>query len=84
MSDAKKEELLNRECGIGGGTKVTNCVMHMSLPLTNRPSDCRLCSTDIQNRLGIAIAINEWLNVWKEDAEKYLKSGEGVATSRKD
>ena len=67
-------ELLSRECHEGGGTKVINCIVHAGRVLTDRPTDCHLCSTDIQNRLRLAIAVNEWLNQWKDDATELLKS----------
>lgn len=49
------------------GTQVTNCVVHMNLPLDQRPEDCRLCRPDIVNQLRRAIRVNEWL---KERLEK--------------
>lgn len=66
-------ELLSRTCDIGGGTRVTNCVQHMNRELTNRPTDCPLCASDVQNQLSRAIAINGWLNQWKDDADRLLR-----------
>jgi hypothetical protein len=65
------EELIRRTFP-GGGTRVTNCVLHMGSPLTARPRSCELCSMDVQNQLALAIRINDWLNVWKGDAEQVL------------
>lgn len=66
-------DLLTRQCNIGGGTQVTNCLVHIRRSLTDRPSDCQLCSTDIQNRLRLSIAVNGWLNQWKEDATRMFR-----------
>ena len=44
------------------GSRVTNCVSHMSKPLTERPRDCDLCRTDLENQLRFAIRVNEFLN----------------------
>jgi len=68
------QELIARECNEAGGTKITNCMVHQGRPLTDRPNDCRLCSSDVQSRLADAIAINEWLNKWKDDATKVLEN----------
>lgn len=46
----------------GGGTRVTNCVTHMGLPLTQRPRGCDLCRTDLENRFALAISANEFMN----------------------
>ena len=67
-------ELLSRECHESGGTQVINCVVHMGRTLTDRPADCALCCADIQNRLRLAIAVNAWLNEWKQAAESILKT----------
>lgn len=66
-------DLLGRRCDVASGTKVINCVAHSTLKLTERPPDCRLCSVDIQNTMRDAIAINEWLNEWKQEAIELLK-----------
>jgi hypothetical protein len=66
-------ELLLRECHEAGGTKVINCVRHMGMSLTSRPTNCELCATDVKNRFADAIAVNEWLNTWKDDAEALLR-----------
>jgi hypothetical protein len=68
-----KDELLARQCEHTGGTKVVNCVQHMNLPLTERPTHCQLCSADVQNRLATAIKVNAWLNQWKDDATELLR-----------
>lgn len=65
------EELLGRK--FSAGTRVTNCLVHRHLDLTKRPSDCRLCLSDLRNHLSLAITINKWLNQWKEDAIDILK-----------
>ena len=44
------------------GTRVTNCVVHMSLDFYSRPRDCDLCATDIIGHLQLAIRVNEFLN----------------------
>ena len=67
------EELVSRTCDVQGGTKVTNCVVHMNMSLLQRPSDCPLCATDVKNKLSTAIKVNEWLNGWKDEAEKVLR-----------
>ncbi len=63
-------ELLDRKWI--GGSRVTNCVAHMSLPIDKRPDECRLCLTDLRNHMNYCIAVNDWLNTWKADAEKLL------------
>lgn len=65
-------EILKRNWN--GGTRVTNCVAHMGQPIDKRPDECRLCLTDLRNHLDYCIAVNEWLNRWKDDAEKVLKT----------
>ena len=74
-----REALLDRKPP-GGGTTVTNCVVHMNLSLLGRPANCHLCATDIRNTLSRAITVNEWLNEWKEDAEAALRD----ATAERD
>lgn len=64
-------ELLARR--YGGGVTVTNCVPHMNLSLLERPRDCTRCQADVRNTLSRAIGANEWLNQWKEDAERILR-----------
>lgn len=44
------------------GTRVTNCVAHSEREFNNRPRNCDLCASDIQNHLALAIRINEFLN----------------------
>jgi hypothetical protein len=70
----KIADLLSRECHIGGGTQVTNCFVHIGRTLTDRPSDCHLCSVDIQNRLRLCVSVNDWLNQWKDEATEILRS----------
>lgn len=60
------KELLARR--YDGGVSVTNCIKHMHLSLLDREDDCRLCQADVRNHLSEAIAINKWLNEWKEEA----------------
>jgi hypothetical protein len=67
-------EILERQCYAASGTKVTNCVRHMHLDLTERPTSCELCAADVRNRLSDAIAVNEWLNKWKDDASAILEA----------
>jgi len=71
-----REELLQRICHTGTGTQVVNCVIHMHRGLTDRPAECHLCAVDTQNRLRLAITVNEWLNTWKEDATALLSEPE--------
>lgn len=66
------KELLSRQ--YVGGTSVTNCVVHIGLPILERPDDCHLCQADVGNALARAIRMNEWLNTWKDDATKILES----------
>lgn len=65
------EELLNRR--YNAGSRVTNCVAHMSMKFTDRPKDCKLCAYDVSNQLSLAVGVNEWLNKWKDDATKILE-----------
>lgn len=44
------------------GSRVTNCVVHMSQPLNERPRSCERCTADIVNQLQFAIRVNEFLN----------------------
>lgn len=71
FTDDTVRELLDRSYG-GGGSTVTNCVAHMHLDLTKRPSSCALCASDVSNTLARAIGMNEWLNDWKTDATALL------------
>lgn len=67
------EELVSQTCNVGSGTQVTNCLLHMNKPLTERPTECKLCSADVQNHLRKAVGINAWLNTWKDNAEHLLR-----------
>lgn len=60
------QELIRRP--YSQGTTVTNCVMHSNQPITSRSDDCRLCRTDVVNVLSRALAANEFLNKWKDEA----------------
>lgn len=55
-----------------GGSRVTNCVSHMSRPWNERPSDCQLCAIDISNQLQFAIRVNDFLNEIVDDARKAI------------
>ena len=44
------------------GTRVTNCVVHMSLNFYSRPRNCDLCALDIVSHLQLAIRMNKFLN----------------------
>jgi hypothetical protein len=66
-------ELLDATCDLGRGAKVINCVRHDNLPLTQRPNYCELCSTDISNHLNLAVAVNSWLNDWKDRAKALMR-----------
>lgn len=70
MPDPKVTELLER--AYTQGTIVVNCVGHSPMKITERPIDCRLCRTDQLNTLRRALAANEWLNQWKDDAAALL------------
>jgi hypothetical protein len=65
------KELIDRKWN--AGTRVTNCVMHMGRKIDERPDDCGLCLTDLRNHFNYALAVNDWLNQWKTDAELLLK-----------
>lgn len=65
------QELLDRQ--YDEGTVVINCIAHMSMKITERPDDCRLCLADLRNYMSNAISLNKWLNDWKEDAMKILE-----------
>lgn len=54
------KEAMGRQ--FGGGSRITNCVAHSRLDFDKRPEGCRLCATDIQNHLSLAIRMNEFLN----------------------
>lgn len=66
------QELLDRQ--YVGGASVTNCVVHLGQPITERPDNCRLCRADVTNTLRRAVSVNEWLNKWKDDATKFLEA----------
>ena len=66
------QEILERKWS--GGTRVINCVVHMTQPIDKRPEDCRLCLTDLRNHMNYCMSVNEWLNRWKDDAVKVLRS----------
>lgn len=68
---ATLDELLSRT--LSAGSRVTNCVIHMDRKITERSKECNLCNYDVANYLSRAIAINEWLNQWKDDATELLK-----------
>jgi hypothetical protein len=71
-------ELLARQ--FNPGATATNCVVHASMALTDRPPDCRLCLTDLRNALERAWRVNEWLNVWRDDATSVLVRQEAALT----
>ena len=73
------EEVVSRTCNLQSGTTVTNCVQHMGRAIISRPPDCRLCAADVASKLQVALAVNAWLNLWKDDAEKLLR---GVLKSK--
>ncbi len=75
-------ELLARR--YGGGVTVTNCVIHAGLDITKRGDDCPRCLADARNVLHRAIAANEWLNQWKEDAESVLRGDSFQESSPKE
>lgn len=54
------------------GVTVTNCVLHMGDDITKRPDDCKLCLSDLRNHMNRCIAVNAWLNTWKDDATEIL------------
>lgn len=56
------DESREKRRSFGGGTKVTNCVVHMGLPIDERPNDCDLCRTDLNNFIRRVILVNEFLN----------------------
>lgn len=64
-------ELLDRK--YSQGVTVTNCVTHIGTDITKRPDDCALCLSDLRNYMNRCIAVNAWLNTWKDDATKLLE-----------
>lgn len=44
------------------GTRVVNCVLHSSRPLTERPRECDLCRTDLENQFALSLRANEFMN----------------------
>jgi hypothetical protein len=64
------KEILNRQWS--GGTRVTNCVVHISRPLDERPHTCDLCRTDLENQFRYALRVNEFLNKIVDDAKAAL------------
>jgi len=54
------------------GTRVTNCVVHMTLDFYHRPANCDLCRGDIANHLQYAIRVNEWLNARLDEVKEAL------------
>ena len=54
------------------GVRVTNCVVHAGLSIIERPRDCDLCRTDLENAFRHAQTVNEWLNRWRDDATAVL------------
>jgi len=79
----KIAELLERKCNVLGGTKVLNCVVHISRSLLDRPGDCALCAVDVRNKLSDAIEVNKWLNTWKDDAVAILTAQHVVNEGKK-
>jgi len=60
-------EILNRP--FHGGSRVTNCVLHMGSDWHDRPKTCENCRTDMANTLNYAIRVNEFLNQVVDDAK---------------
>ena len=56
------------------GTRVTNCVTHISMPIDKRPDNCHLCLTDLRNHMNFCLGVNEYLNKWVEDAKAALRA----------
>jgi hypothetical protein len=67
-------ERLNQELSqeFHAGTRITNCVRHSVLAWSDRPRDCLLCVSDVQNQLAFAIRVNEWLNARVEACKTIL------------
>ena len=66
----------------GMGTTVTNCIAHMSLSLTDRPDDCRLCVADIKNTLRRAITTNQFMNELLDRAESLIEDQPGSSGAK--
>lgn len=79
--DEKLAELLQRE--YRSGTTVTNCMAH-SGDIAKRPDDCSRCRTDLRNHMNQAIAINEFLNTWKDNAAELLATLDGALASMRE
>lgn len=67
-----------------GGSRVTNCVSHSSRPFDARPSDCKLCATDIVNHMMLAIKINAFLNEQNDAAKALLHHLDAAQTAKAD
>jgi len=65
-------EIVTRRKIYSAGSIVTNCVIHMHLPITERPEDCRLCHADMGNFISRAVRVNEFLNKILDDIESRL------------
>lgn len=44
------------------GTRVINCIAHSDMRFDARPDICKLCATDIRNRLSLVCRVNEFMN----------------------
>lgn len=64
------KKILNRS--IGGGAVVINCVEHSPMKILERPEDCKLCQTDVKNKLSYAFGVNKFLNQQTDDIESAL------------
>ena len=66
----KALEVLNKP--FFGGTRVTNCVVHMGSDWHDRPKSCENCMTDMANTINYAISVNDFLNQKVDDAKAVL------------
>lgn len=69
-------EVLAREYTKGGGSQITNCIAHSGMSISERPSTCHLCATDVKNVLRRALDANEFLNSVVDDARAAVESQE--------
>lgn len=65
-------EIASRRRTYGGGTQVTNCIIHAGRAITDRPHDCPRCQTDRDNFINRAVKTNEFLNGLMDEIEEHL------------
>lgn len=75
----KTQELLARS--YDAKLPISNCAKHKNVKITDRSIDCPMCAADMRDMMRAALAANQWLCKWQEDAIELLKipSGEKPA-----